>query len=76
MLICFVMPGELRQTDFRTVPFESFESFRMFYDFECLQFNSIHSKPFSCETPLLSLFEVKMAASKSKDKNICIDKKN
>ena len=56
MLICFVLPKELCKTDFRRVIFEFSESFRMFYDFKCLQFDSIHSKTFSCEN--ISLFPV------------------
>ena len=76
MLIYFILSEELCKTDFRTVTFESFELFPMFDDFECLQFDSIHSKAFRLKTSLLSLFEVKMTASKSKGKNIRLDKKN
>ena len=41
-------------------------------------YNSIRfiQKLFHAKTSLLSLFEVKMAASKSKGKNIRLDKKN
>ena len=39
----------LKSYAFRTVTFESFESFRIFYDFECLQFDLIYSKASSCE---------------------------
>ena len=77
MLICFVLPEELCKTDFRTVTFESFESFQMFYDSNF--YNSIRfiQKRFHEKTSLLSQFEVKMASSKSKGKkNIPLDKKN
>ena len=70
MLICFVLPEELCKTDFRTVTFESFESLTIYNLTQFIQ------KLFHAKTSLLSLFEVKMAASKSKGKNIRLDKKN